>query len=163
MAQLTAGLAISIQLYSGVESQVVQMENGTHGSATTWYKGDLVLAASGLVNSVASTGQITGIATAAASVTSYTDIDIALLDPAAIYLMRMKYGSNSARAYIGEAHGLAYTAGMQRVDLTAHATEDVYVVGIHPSDKHADGSTGIDEGRVLVRFHYDVFTGADGS
>ena len=162
MAQLTAGLVESIHLYSGVESQVIEMENGTHGSATTWYKGDLVLAASGLVNSVASTGQITGIATAAASATSYTDIDIALLDPTAIYIMRIAYGSNSARAYIGEAHGLSFTAGTQRIDLTAHATEDVYVVGIYPKDV-GTASAGVDEGRMLVRFHYDVFTGADGS
>jgi len=164
MAQLTAGLAESVLLYSGVESQMAPftMENGTHGSATTWYKGDLVVTASGLVNAVASTGAITGIAMAAASATSYTDIDIALIDPAAIYVMRIEYGEESARAYIGEAHGLQFTAGMQRLLLSAHATPDVVVVGVHPSDVGA-ASAGVDEGRLLVRFNYDIFTGVSGA
>ena len=159
---LTAGQVESVQLYSGVESQVIEMTGGTHGSATTWYRGDLVVTASGLVNAVGSTGAFTGIALANASATSSTKLDIALVDPAAIYQVRIESGEESARAYIGEAFGLSWTAGVQRIDISETTNVDVYLVGIHPSDIGV-ASAGIDEGRVLVRFNYDIFTGVSGA
>ena len=161
---LTAGQAESVQLYSGVESQVVTMENSTHGSATTWYRGDLVVTSSGLVNDIGASGAFTGIALANASATSYTDIDIALIDLSAIYLMRIESGEESARAYIGEAFGLSWTAGVQRIDIseTTAGSVDVYLVGIYPEDIGV-ASAGVDEGRVLVRFVHDVLAGVSGA
>ena len=156
---LSAGQAESVRLYSGIESQPVGMENGAHGTATTWYKGDLVKTASGLVNAIASTGAITGIALAASSATTNADIDIQLLDPAAIYLMRVQSSDYSAIAYVGESCALDFTKGVQRVNADSASPADVTVVGIYGPDKHADGATGILEGRVLVRFNYICFTG----
>lgn len=159
MAQLTAGQVESVELYSGEKSQVVEMQNSTHGSATTWYKGDLVVTASGLVNAQAAVGAITGIAMDDASITSYERIDIALIDPAAIYVMRMEYDDYSARALIGLKYPITYSTGYQRINSDSQSNPDVYIVGIHPSDKLANGSTGIVEGRVLVRFIYTTFIG----
>jgi len=153
----------SVELYSGVESQVVEVQEAASIAANVWYDGDLVTTASGLVSAVASTGAIAGIAGATCTGTDYTKLDLFLIDPAAIYVMRMASTDYSARAYIGEAHGLTFTAGAQRILLSAYATPDVVVVGIHPSDKHADGSTGLAEGRILVRFNYDIFTGVSGA
>ena len=160
---LSAGQVESVQLYSGIESQAVDMQEGASVTATTWYKGDLVTTSSGLVTAIASTGAIAGIALAKATAVDYAKVGIALIDPAAIYVMRMASTDYSARAYIGEAHGLTFTAGVQRILLSAHATPDVVVVGIHPSDTHTDGSTGLAEGRILVRFNYDIFTGVSGA
>ncbi len=160
MAQLTAGLVESVHLYSGVESQPIQVTEGTSLGANVWYKGDLVkFAGDGKVDAIASTGEISGIAGSAVTRTSDTKFDLFLIDPAAIYEMRVEYGKYSALAYVGNKYGLNFTAGMQRINIDDVSTVDVYIVGIHPSDTHADGSTGLDEGRVLVRFNYDIFIG----
>ena len=157
---LTAGQVESVQLYSGVESQVVEAQEGTSIEANVWYKGDLVkFAGDGKVDAVATTGAISGIAGSAVTRTSDTKFDLFLIDPAAIYEMRVEYTKYSALAYVGNKYGLNFTTGMQRVDPDNASTVDIYIVGIHPSDKHADGSTGLDEGRVLVRFNYDIFIG----
>lgn len=160
MAQLTVGLVESVHLYSGVESQVVEAQEGTGISANAWYKGDLVkFAGDGKVDAVATTGAISGIASATCTGTDNTKFDLFLIDPAAIYEMRVEYGKYSALAYVGNKYGLNFTLGTQRIDIDDTSTVDVYIVGIHPSDKHADGSTGLNEGRVLVRFNYDIFIG----
>lgn len=160
MAQLTAGLAPSFRLYSGVESQPIRCMEGTGISANAWYKDDLVkYAGDGKVDAVASTGAISGIADAACTGTDDTEFDLHLIDPAAIYLCRVEYGKYSALAYRGNKYGLNFTAGMQRIDIDDVSTVDVYIVGIYYEDTHADGTTGLDEGRVLVRFNYDIFIG----
>lgn len=157
---LSAGQVKSVCLYSGVESQVVEAQEGTSISANAWYGGDLVkFAGDGKVDAVATTGAISGIAGATCTGTDNTRFDLFLIDPAAIYVMRMENGKYSALAYVGSKFGLNFTLGLQRIDQNDTSTVDIYIVGIHPSDKHADGSTGLDEGRVLVRFNYDIFIG----
>lgn len=156
---LAVGAVESVQLYSGVHSQVVEMEQSTGAVAGTWYDGDLILTSGGLVSGVMTTGVINGIALADSTTVDYAALNVALIDPGEIYVMRMEDGKYSTRAYVGNKYGLNNTAGQQRINQDETSSVDVYIVGIHPSDKHADGSTGLDEGRVLVRFNYDIFIG----
>jgi len=156
---LAAGAVESVQLYSGVESQVVPAQEGGTLSANAWYKGDLVVfAADGAVDTVGATGAFSGIASDACTGTDDTKFELFLIDPAAIYMMRVETAKNSAIAYLGNAYGLNFTAGTQRIDPDNASTVDIYVVGQHPSDVGVAGA-GVDEGRMLVRFNYDVFIG----
>lgn len=161
---LTAGQVESVQLYSGVESQVVDMQEGASATTASWYKGDIIVTTSGLVTGVGASGAFTGIATAQATAVDYAKLGIALVDLSAIYLMRMATTTNSARANIGEAFGLSWTAGIQRIDTSATTagSVDVYLVGIYPEDIGV-ASAGVDEGRVLVRFVHDVLAGVSGA
>ena len=156
---LTAGQVESVQLYSGVESQVVQAHEGTSISALAWYKGDLVkFAGDGKVDAVATTLAISGIAGASATGTDNTHFDLFLLDPAAIYLMRIESGEESALAYVGEISGVDFTLGLQRIDISETTTNDIYIVGVYPPDAGV-ADAGVDEGRLLVRFCYGNFIG----
>lgn len=156
---LSVGYVESVQLYSGIERQPVVVEEAAGVSANAWYKGDLVKCnGAGLFATVATTGVINGIAGAAATGTDYTDFELALIDPAAIYLMRVEDGKLSARAYIGCKYGLNFTLGLQRVNIDETSAVDIYIVGIYDADK-GTASAGINEGRVLVRFNYDIFIG----
>lgn len=156
----TEGQVESVQLYSGIERQPIEAQEGDGVSANAWYKGDLVTFTSddGLVDDIASTGAISGIAGDTAVGTDYTKFDLFLIDLAAIYLMRVEDGALSARAYIGNKYGLNFTKGLQRVDPDETSSVDIYIVGIHSADVGAS-NVGINEGRVLVRFNYDIFTG----
>ena len=156
---LSAGQVKSVELYSGVESQVVGVQEGTSITALDWYKGDLVkFAGDGKIDAVATTGAISGIAGASCTGVDNTKFDLFLIDPAAIYLMRMEDGKLSALAYVGNKYGLNFTLGLQRIDQNDTSTVDVYLVGIYDADKGV-ADAGINEGRVLVRFNYDIFIG----
>ena len=72
--------------------------------------------------------------------------------------MRVEDGKYSALAYVGNKYGLNFTLGLQRLDIDDVTTVDVYIVGIHPSDIGV-AAAGLNEGRVLVRFNYDIFIG----
>ena len=155
---LSAGQVKSVELYSGVESQPIEASEPS-GTVNFFYKGDLVkFNGSGQIAAVASTGAIAGIAGSTATGTANTTFDLALLDPAAIYVMRMLTTSNSALAYVGEISGLDFTTGIQRIDISKTTQNDIYIVGVHPSDVGASDA-GIDEGRMLVRFGYIAFAG----
>ena len=156
---LTAGQVESVHLYSGVESQPIECQEGTGISPNVWYKGDLVkFAGDGKVDAVATSGAIAGIAGATATGTDDTHFDLFLINPAAIYEMRVEDGKYSALAYVGNKYGLNFTLGLQRLDINDVTTVDVYIVGIHPSDVGV-AAAGLNEGRVLVRFNYDIFIG----
>lgn len=156
---LTAGQAKSVELYSGVESQVVDAYEGTSISANAWYAGDLIVfAADGAVDTVGATGAFSGIASDSCTGTDSTKFELFLIDPAAIYEMRVEDGKLSAIAYHGNKFGLNFTAGLQRIDPDETSAVDIYVVGTHPSDT-GTALAGINEGRMLVRFNYDIFIG----
>ena len=156
---LTAGQVESVQLYSGIESQVVEATEGTSISANAWYIGDLVkFAGDGKVDAVASTLAISGIAGATCTGVDNTKFDLFLLDPAAIYVMRIEDGEESALAYVGEISGVSFTLGLQRIDISETTTNDIYIIGVHPSDVGA-ADAGVNEGRLLVRFCYGNFIG----
>lgn len=156
---LSAGQVKSVELYSGVESQVIAIPQGTSTTSASFYQGDLVTLTSGLVTGVADHDTITGIAATRATAVDYAGVPIALLDPAAIYVMRVGSAQYSVRTILGQKFDVVFTVGLQRVDTGTTGNDDIYIVAIHPSDKHADGSTGILEGRVLVRFSYTNFIG----
>ncbi len=155
---LSAGQVKSVELYSGVESQVVEATEPS-GTVNYFYKGDLVkFNGSGQIAAVASTGVVSGIAGATCTGTAGTEFDLALLDPAAIYVIRIEDGEESALAYVGEISGLDFTTGIQRIDISQTAQNDIYIVGVHPSDVGA-ADAGLNEGRLLVRFCYENFIG----
>ena len=155
---LSAGQVKSVELYSGVESQVVEASEPS-GTALLFYQGDLVLwNGSGQIAAVATTLAIAGIADSDCTGTSGTKFGLALLDPAAIYVMRIEDGEESALAYVGEISGVSFTTGLQRIDISETTTNDIYIVGVHPSDIGV-ADAGINEGRLLVRFCYYNFIG----
>lgn len=157
----SAGDVPSVQLYSGVESQMAPNRAWeTAGSALDWYKDDLIaydLAGSGAhptVTTVASSAaDINGIAMADSTGTAGIAFDVALLDITAIYKMYMDSTSPPAPTLIGKAWDLVYTKGVQRVTDAAHGNEEVIVVGI-PENYY-----NVNESPVYVRFSYKVFTG----
>ena len=155
---LSAGQVKSVELYSGVESQVIEASEPA-GTALYFYQGDLVKwNGAGQIAAVASTLAIAGIADSDCVGTAGTKFGLALLDPAAIYVMRIESGEESALAYVGEISGVDFTTGVQRIDISETTTNDIYIVGVHPDDV-GTSDAGVDEGRLLVRFCYGNFTG----
>jgi len=155
----SAGDVPSVQLYSGVESQMAPNRcQEASATALDWYKDDLVefdLTGSTQYVCIAdvpdSATVIGGIAMAACTGVTGTKLDVALLDPGAIYKMYMDNASYAAPSLVGHAYDLVYTAGTQRVTDTSHTANEVIVVGINEDDYATN------EGIVYVRFTFKCF------
>ena len=157
----SAGDVPSVQLYSGVESQMAPNRAWeTSGSANDWYKDDLILydvTGSGshpTVTVVASAvNEIDGIAMAAATGTTGTAFDVALLDINAIYKMYTDSASAPDPSLVGHGYDLDYTVGKQRCNTQSHTVDELYVVGINEDDYATN------ESAIYVRFSWEVFVG----
>ena len=157
----SAGDVPSVQLYSGVESQMCPNRcQEASATALDWYKDDLIefdLTGSSQYVCIADVpdakDNIGGIAMAACVGVTGTKLDVALLDITAIYKMYMDADSPAAPSLVGKAWDLVYTKGLQRVTDAAHGNEEVIIVGINEDDYATN------EGVVYVRFSYKSFAG----
>lgn len=142
----------SVELYSGLNPQVVDIQEAAAGSANDFYDGDLVKCDGSGELVIATAGAIQGIARKTATGTASTEIPVELIDIHSIYSARYK-ASATAEALIGDILDFTFTAGAHTLDESG-ATTDVYCVGLHPFD-----SVGTSGGRLLVRFLYSILTG----
>lgn len=157
----SAGDVPSVQLYSGVESQMAPNRAWeTAGSANDWYKNDLIIydfTGSGshptVTAVVGSVDAINGIAMAAATGTTGTAFDVALLDPSAIYKMYTDSSNPPGPELVGHGYDLDYSVGQQRLNTQSHTVDELYVVGID-EDNYA-----VNESPIYIRFSYKVFIG----
>jgi len=144
-------MANSVLLYSGLNPQVVHIDENDGASANDWYDGDLVKTDAGGEVCIATAGAMLGIARKTATGVDNTDIPVELLDIHSIYTSRVASGTTTAETYIGDILDFTFTAGAHT--LAIGGTTDVYCVGLHPVDGALDG------GRILYRFLYSIFTG----
>jgi len=131
----------SVVAYTGLAPQIIEIE--TDAAENAFYKGDLVKTASGELV-IATDGAITGIALKTADGVADTKIPVQLLNLNEIYVMA--YSTVTAESIVGVYADITFTAGAHVVT-DGTASEDVYIVGLHPDD-----AVGTDGGRVLVRF-----------
>jgi len=157
----SAGDVPSVQLYSGVESQMCPNRcQEASATALDWYKDDLIefdLTGSTQYVCIADVADsdltIGGIAMAACAGVTGTKLDVALLDIGAIYKMYMDSSSPAAPGLVGHGYDLVYTKGEQRVTDATHTANEVNIVGINEDDYATS------EGVVYVRFSYYCFEG----
>jgi len=136
----------SVQLYSHGDPQVVDAYESS-GSANDWYAGDLVkLDTNGQVV-IAAAGQhiIAGIARKAATGTQGTKLELELIDPNAIYVMRAEASTTPLQANVGDIWDIVFTPGAHTLNASAGTDGVIYIVGLYP-ETAANGT------RVLVRF-----------
>ena len=142
----------SIVAYTGLAPQIVQIVSDAATDAFT--DGDLVKTASGELVLATATLKYIGIARTAAVTGNDQVIDVELLNPAEIYVV--KANTNTAKTNIGESIEITiFTAGAQIFTVSGSAgSADGYVVGLHPDD-----AEGLDGGRYLIRFEPGVLMG----
>ena len=124
----------SILLYSGVESQVITVQEGA--TAASYVANDLIRFESTGQVILATNAVIAGIATLAATGAAggVSDVqDMALLDSTALYIMTAAAAVAPTQAEVGDAVNLDFTAGAQFVETTS-STPEVYIVGLYPED-----------------------------
>jgi len=143
----------SVVAYTGLEPQVVEIDENDGAGANDWYEGDLVKCDSDGELVIATSGVILGVARKAATGTDNTNIPVELINFSEIYVMH--YSTTTAETIIGDVGTITFTAGGHYVTSTGSAgSADCYIVGLHPGD-----DVGTDGGRVLVRFAYNVSAG----
>jgi len=145
----------SILLYSGVESQVITVQEGT--TAASYVANDLIRFESTGQVILATNAVIAGIATEAAtgSTGGVSDVqDMALLDPTALYIMTAASAVAPTQAMVGDPYNLDFTAGGHWVETTS-TTPEVYIVGLYPEDY--TGSAYTAGGRYIIRFLWKNF------
>lgn len=142
----------SVELYSGLNPQVVEIQEAAAGSANDFYDGDLVKITSGELV-IGTAGAFMGIARKTATGTASTEIPVELLDVHSIFTGRVASGTTTAETYLGDILDYTFTAGAHT--LAIGGTTDVYCVGLHPVDGALAG------GRILYRFLGTLLTGTN--
>jgi hypothetical protein len=137
-------MADSVTSYTGLNPQVIEIQEASGGSALDFYDGDLVKTSSGELI-IATAGAILGIARKTATGVDSTKIPVELINPNEIYVGNYT-ASATTEALIGDLVDFTFTVGAHTLDESAAST-DAYCVGLHPAD--AVGTSG---GRLLIRF-----------
>lgn len=143
----------SVMIYSGTKGQIVEVAERTAGAANDWYENDLVRGDGLGYVKIATAAKILGIAQSRATGVAYTALDVELLNPATIYVIRGPSGSTPSQAFVHESFDLNFDKGADGghyVD-TSSTDGEVTIVGIYPGE---DSVTG---GRYLVRFNASIF------
>ena len=142
-------LMSSILLYSGLDPQVVHIQQAIGGSANAFYDGDLVQSDGNGELVIGESSLHLGIARLTATAEDNVEIPVELKDSHSIYVGRAAAGTTTLEAYIGAGLAITFTAGAHT--FATGGTADAYCVGLHPDDWEIAG------GRVLFRFRYDSF------
>lgn len=140
----------SVMIYSGDKGQVLQMAEGTAAVALEFYENDLVKGDGSGYLRVATAAKMVGIAQARATAVDYTRLEVEMLNPNAVYVIRAKSNEECLQNMVHESWGLNYAAGGHYVTRTT-GSKEVLIVGIYPGDKDVAG------GRYLVRFNATMF------
>ena len=142
----------SIVAYTGLAPQIVQIVSDAATDVFT--DGDLVKTASGELGLATHSLKYIGIARTAAVTGNDQVIDVELLNPAEIYVV--KCNTETALSSIGAGVTITtFTTAAQVFTVTgAGGSVDGYVVGLHPDD-----AVGTDGGRLLIRFEPAVLMG----
>jgi hypothetical protein len=124
----------------------VRMIGEGAGAANSFYVGDLVYLAAGLVTVVADDATIYGVAGANASGTTGTLVPVYVIDPSQTWIAEAD--ATTTAAYAGEDYGLNVTAGSMSVDIAETTNPAVVIKDLDPRDGATTGSGG----RVLINF-----------
>jgi len=146
---------IGFQLHSG--NPEVRMIGEGAGAANSFYVGDLVYLAAGLVTVVANDATIYGVAGANASGTTGTLVPVYVINPSHTWVA--EFDDTTTAAYVGEDYGLNVTAGSMSVNLGETTNTAVTVKDLDPRDGPTTGAGG----RVLVNFVPGVLQHMKGS
>ena len=142
----------SVLLYSGVEAQTIEVQEGT--TAASYVDGDLVRFDSSGQIILATNAVIAGIATddATGSVGSASDVQaMELLDVNALYLITAGAAVATAQDDCGDDVNIDYAVGAHFAETTS-STPEIIIVGIYPGDLLVSG------GRYIIRFNLKFFT-----
>ena len=142
-------MSASILLYSGLDPQVVHIQQAIGGSANAFYDGDLVQTDSNGELVIGASKTYLGIARLTATAVDNVEIPVELIDLSSIYRGRLAAGTTGSEAYIGDGLAITFTPGA--FTFAVGGTDEAYCVGVHPSDGWIAG------GRILFRFRYDCF------
>ena len=142
----------SVILYSGVTAPTIEVQEGT--TAASYEAGDLVRFDDTGQIILATTVQIAGIATLAAtgSAGSASDVQVMeLLDPNALYTITAPTATATAQTIVGNDVNIAFTVGAHVVETTSSSPE-IIIMGIYPGDLAVAG------GRYIVKFIFGNLT-----
>lgn len=134
----------SVESYTGMTGNVLGCLEGT--TSGSYAIADLVKTDTDGRCVISTGGKILGIARRGYTGVAATAMEVELINPNEIYVMRYK-ASATAQTLVGKVADLVYTAGAHTVDDASTTYKEVEIVGLHPSD--AIGTSG---GRLLVRF-----------
>jgi len=142
----------SIDRYTPGNPVVIKGLEGA-SQTSTFLAGDPVKFSAGYVV-VATEGDMNGIARRNPTGTQSSTIEVELIDPNAVYSVRLSTGTTHAQALVGTNVDFQFTTpGAMCME---DGTTDAYVVGLDERD--AVGTSG---GRLLIRFHYGTLEAAD--
>ena len=144
-------MAASILLYSGLDPQVVHIQQAIAGAANAFYDGDLVQSDGNGELVIGASKTYLGVARLTATAADNVDIPVELIDSNSIYRGRLATATTGSEAYIGDGLAITFTAGGHTFAIGG--TDEAYCVGVHPDDGWIAG------GRILFRFQYDCFVG----
>jgi len=139
----------SVLLYSGVTAQTIEQQEASGLSSNAWYSGDCVhISATGYAT-ISTGAYILGIAVDTCTGVDHADFDVELLDFNALYTMTEVSTTATARANIGAAWDITFTAGAHTI--TTDSTHHIYTVGIYEGND--DTTAG---GRYIFKFNQKV-------